>query len=252
MLETKPEHSVIHSKHKDEKNIDHIPFSISILNETHIEAAAELFTRSFCDSEPLTQCLHIPYHDFMPFAREVVTKAATDELSIVAIDKEGEVIGCAIAEDFCDPIKPQLAHPKLKPIFTLLEQLSEDFYSKNYMRNLVIHIWVTAVSDKARGVGLSTILNNACVTRSVEKHFRYVYSEFTNAKNETIMKRYPDNIKLNTIPFNEFVFEDEKPFASLEGHASCYICTAAPYFRLFELIGNTTNNHDAKVADKMD
>lgn len=208
------------------------PYYVTILKAEHIPEVQEIFAKAFCNGEPLTRCLNIQYDDFKDFALDVATKAAEDGLSVVALNESGQVIGCTIGEDFADPVVPSNHYPKLLPIFTFLEELCRPFAARKYKKNGVYHIWITAVKDEYRGTKLSFLLNNACVNRGIEKQFRYIYCEFTSAVNENIMKFYPENVKINTLSFQDFEYEGQKPFAQLEGAAAGYVCTSTPYFKL--------------------
>jgi len=206
---------------------------ISILKKEHIAGASEIFTRSFCDGEPLTKFLGVSYDEFRPLATKVATKAAADKLSVVAIDKSGRVVGCVIAEDTHDPIKMS-EFGFMKPIYKFLETLSKPFTEMQFKQGSVIHIWVTAVADDVKGTGLSTMLNNACVSLALQNGFSYVFAEFTSEINEKHMNRFPDNMR-SDMRFKDFVLNGEKPFSSLEGTACSYICSAAPYISLKDI-----------------
>jgi len=207
---------------------------ITILEDRHVTEAIELFADSFCKHEPLVKYLQITKEEFWPLAVAIMQKAAADGLSVVSLDQWGKVTGCAIAENFNAPVQLQPT-PKLQPIFALLEQLAAPINSMHLVSNTVVHIWITAVSDTVQGKGLSTRLNNACVLRALEKQFKYIYCEFTNSINERIMQYYPEHLKLNSIKLKDFVWNNTKPFADLDGGVNAYITTVAPFIRLSQL-----------------
>lgn len=206
---------------------------VSILKKEHVNNVAELFTKSFCDGEPLCKHLRISYDAFMPYARMVAEKAAVDQLSVVAFDKEGLMIGCVIAEDIINPIQAQ-EYKIIRPIRVFLETLSKPFSEKKYKKNSIVHIWVTAVADHVQGNGFSTILNNACVALALQHRFSYVFAEFTSSVNERHMNRFPEYMKCE-LKFKDFLLDGKRPFSTLEGMASAYICSAAPYIRLSDI-----------------
>lgn len=207
---------------------------ISVLKEEHMSDVIELYTQSFCDCEPLCKHLHITYDEFRPFAKEVVEKAIIDGLSVVGLDAEGKVIGCVMAEDMVNRLKTSREYPFLKPIRVLLETLSKPFIEKQYRPNCIVHIWITAVAEEIQGLGLSTILNNACVALALQHGFSYVFAEFTSVVNERHMNRFPEYMKCE-LRFKDFLLEGKRPFATLEGEASAYICSAAPHVRLADI-----------------
>lgn len=213
---------------------------IYILEDKHIDGAAKVFAKSFCKFEPLVKCLGITEDEFMPLAISIITKAAKDGLSVVSVDKSNKVVGCAIAENFHSPL---ILEPTLRfaPIFAVFEALSTTVSEMDFVKDTVAHIWITAVDESIQGHGLSTRLNNACVMRALELRFRYFYCEFTNPINEKIMQYFPESIRLNKVSLKDFIFEGEAPFAGIEGFATSYIATTAPYIRLSELEKHNKN-----------
>lgn len=206
---------------------------VSILKPEHVQEVVEVFTKDFCDNEPLCKHLNIAYDDFRQYAQELVEKAAMEELSVVQLNAEGHIMGCVIAEDIVNPIKT-CEYPFLRPIKMLLKTLSMPFTEKNYKRNSIVHIFVTAVAEETQGVGLSVILNNACVALALHHGFSYVFAEFTNVVNERHMNRFPDYMKCE-LKFKDFLLDGKRPFAGLEGAACAYICSAAPHIRLSDI-----------------
>lgn len=208
--------------------------TIWILEEQHIEQATDLFAKSFCKDEPLVKYLQISAEDFRPLARDIVAKAALDSLSVIATDPKGNVVGLALSENLDEPID-LTRYQKFMPIFSLFEFLAKPMEKIKIKKNSVAHIWITAVDDNFRGTKLSMLLNNACVTRAVQRQFQYIYCEFTNPINEKSMKFYPENIRINKFEFKNFVYEGEKVFENLDGYVSSYMVSAAPFIRLKDM-----------------
>lgn len=206
---------------------------ISVLKEEHLKEVVELYSKVFCEDEPLCKHLHIAPEEFKPFAKEVVEKAVIDGLSVVGLDAEGRVIGFVLAEDIVNRVKTR-EYKMLRPVLALLETLSKPFIEKQYRPNSIVHIWVTAVAEEIQGLGLSTILNNACVALALQHGFSYVFAEFTSVVNERHMNRFPEYMKCE-LPFKDFLLDGKRPFATLEGEASAYVCSAAPHVRLADI-----------------
>ena len=148
-----------------------VDYTLQTLNEEYAKSAAEVFIKSFCDSEPITKYLHINYKDYEPFANEVIQKAVKEGLSKIAVDRHNRVIACAIAEDLADPFIPHPSHyPKLKPVFSIIEDLSKPFlYGKKFVKGKVIHLWIAVVDQAYRGLGLSTEIDMNCIEAAARK-----------------------------------------------------------------------------------
>ncbi len=205
-------------------------YTICTLTVDHQKSAIDLFTKSFCDSEPITKHLNIKYEDYEDFARDVVHKAVKEGMSVVAINSRNHVIACVIAEDLAKPFEPTLSkYPKLKPIYSLLAQLSAPFLSdKKFIPGKIAHIWIAIVNPEYRGKGMSTAIGMACATICMRKGYEFAYTEFTNELSEKILHHYKVYELCNTIDYNTFTFEDKKPFQGLNGKASAYIIGIKP------------------------
>lgn len=213
-------------------------YKITSLTAEHLNSTVRLFTRSFCDSEPITRHLGLQYAEYEPFAREVVLKAIKDGLSRIAIDKQNHVIACCIAEDMSDPFIPKLAHyPKLKPIFAILNQLSKRFLEeKVFTRGKIAHVWIAAVDPEHRGKKLSIAIDKATSDLLARKGYDYVYAEFTNELSEKIVNQYNIYKRLNRIEYDSFVVDGGiRPFAGVTGGAASYVIVIRPGIKLDQL-----------------
>ncbi len=206
-------------------------YTIETLQEQYAKEVTDLFVKNFCDSEPITKHLNIRYHDYEPFAKEVVSKAVKEGLSKVILDHNHRVIACAIAEDMADPFIPHAAHyPKLYPIFSLIEELSKPFTEgRKFVRGKILHIWIALVDSAYRGKGLSTIVDMSCIEQAAHKGFDYAYTEFTNDISEKVAKQFNTLQVLNKIKYDDFALENgRKPFSGLAGSAVSYVATIRP------------------------
>lgn len=211
-------------------NITKPEYTICTLTVDHQKSAIDLFTKSFCDSEPITKHLNIKYDDYEIFAKEVVQKAVKEGMSVVAIDSKNHVIAVVLAEDIANPFKPTVAqYPKLKPIFAVLDQLSEPFLAgKQFNKGKIAHIWIAIVNADIRGKGLSTAIGMACATICMRKGYEFAYTEFTNEISEKILHHYKLYELCNSIDYNTFTYEGQRPFQGLNGKASAYIIGVKP------------------------
>ena len=215
-------------------------YTIVTLADVHVKSAVELFTKSFCDSEPITKHLGIQYKDYEPFAREVVQKAVMEGLSVVALDQKNNVVACTLAEDITNPFKPNLEkYPRLKPVFDLIGRLDEPFMKgKTFLKGKITHIWIAIVDSTVRGKGLSTAIDMACADLAVSKGYEFAYAEFTNAISEKITHHYSVYQLCNSIKFDEFRTDaTTQPFKGVKGGAAAYLIGIKPGIKLDSLQG---------------
>lgn len=210
-------------------------FEVSILKKEHAQSAIKLFVESFCDSEPITKELDIPYEHYKPFAEAVINKAIKDGISVVAVNRHKEVIACAIAEDMTNLFEPNVEqYPKIKPVFDLLDQLSAPFLkNKKFKQGKMAHVWIAIVDHNHRGIGLSTAIDMACGELLVLKGYDFVYAEFTNDLSEKIAYHYDAYSLCHSIDYRNFTLSNgEKPFANVKGTAAAYIIGIRPGLKL--------------------
>ncbi len=221
------------------KTITETNYKIATLAKEHLESATDLFTRVFCDNEPVTKHIGITYQEYKPFVAEVLTKAVEDGLSVVAIDKNNQVIACAISEDIADRFIPNTKHyPKLTPVIALLDKLSSQFCAgKKFLKGKIAHVWISAVSPDHRGTGLSTSIDMACGNLAVSKGYDFAYAEFTNPISQNITHHYKSIEKCGSINYENFTFEGQKPFKGVKGSATAYIVGIRPGVTVDDLPG---------------
>lgn len=214
--------------------INQTDYTIVPLTEEYAKSTIQLFTKAFCQSEPITKHIGIQYADYEPFASEVVYKAAKEGLSKVAIDKQNHVIACCIAEDMADPFMPKASHyPKLKPVLALIEELSKPFLEdRKFVKGKVVHVWIAVVDDAYRGKKISTEIDLATIENAARKGFDFAYAEFTNEISERVTSQFSLLKRCHRINFSDFIFAGNKPFKGLKGHASSYVATIRPGVKL--------------------
>lgn len=213
-------------------------YTIVTLQDEHVKSAIDLFTKVFCDTEPLTHHLNIHYQDYYPLAKEVVQKAVKEGMSKVALDKNNKVIGLCIAEDLADPFIPHDAHyPKVRPVFELLEELSKPFLKgRKFIKGKVVHVWIAAIDEAYRGLGLSTQVDMAAIESAARKGFNFAYAEFTNELSENVTHQFKVLQLYNRIYYDQFISkEGTRPFEGIKGAAASYIATIRPGVKLNDI-----------------
>lgn len=212
------------------------PYEIQILKPEHIDEVVDLFTKTFCEYEPMTHYLGMLDAEFRVFAQKVIRKAAQDGLSVVVHD-EKNIVACAIVEDIANPLSLELAEldKKFHYIFGLLETLSAHFFEKKmFKQNNLAHLFITAVNVNARGCGLSKAVNLAAMKLAKKKGFEVMCCEFTNNLNEKGTLRFieQEKVLIGTCCYKDFVMDEMRPFEHLAGHANAYLWELRPDAKL--------------------
>jgi len=90
-----------------DKKIDHQHQIVyEVLQKEDAGKAAQIIASAFTDvnrGEPTTKRLNVTLEEFKAYVKPFCLRGANDELSVVAKNKEGELIGVLIAFDFSLP-----------------------------------------------------------------------------------------------------------------------------------------------------
>lgn len=210
-------------------------YQFELFKPQHLEQVVELFTNSFCDSEPMTHYLEMDKVAYRIFARQVAEKAIEDKLSVVALDKD-KVIACALVEDLAAPgdISADF-DAKFINILSLLEQLGQKFFhDKKIKTKHIAHLFITAVDKDYRHQGLSRQMNFMAMDLAAANGFDFVYCEFTHIYNElgTISHLRNNKRLIGSRTYDEFHLDNKKPFAHLSGGANSYLWEIKPDAKL--------------------
>lgn len=202
-------------------------YRYEIAQRKHKKGIIKIFTKAFCEAEPMTRYLNIAPQKFKTFTKQVAENAIRDQLSIVALDKD-KVIACALIEDFADMHEaPTNFDPRFKYIINLLESLSGDFFKdKKFEKNMMAHLFITAVDKDYRRKGLSTQVNFHAMDLAARKGFQFIYSELTNFYNEMgVFNHMKQNHRrlIGACDYKDFEMDGFKPFPHLKGYAHGYI-----------------------------
>lgn len=201
-------------------------FSYEILQHKHISRVISMFTKTFCDREPMTRYIEMEYESFLPFATAVTVKAAEEGLSIVALEGD-RVVACTLVEDFSNPLPLNFpVAEKFGPIFSVLEELSKEYFAKRKVYpNEIAHLFITAVDEDYHYRGLSKQVNFRAMAVAASRGFKQMVSELTNEFNERGIIPYLryNKWELGRIVYNEYIFQGNKVFANLSGSGAAWL-----------------------------
>ncbi|MBA3661862.1 MAG: hypothetical protein H0W64_09050 [Gammaproteobacteria bacterium] len=236
--------------HRHINLLDNVPshpsYQYKLLTKAYIDQVVHVFTTAFCRSEPMTHYLKMDEEQYKIFARAVTEKACEDQLSIIALEND-KVIACALVEDIANPGPIPDFDPKFEFILGLLEELGKAFFEKkSFPRNHIAHLFITAVDEDHRHLGLSKQVNFRAMDLASEKGFEFIYCELTHIYNELGIMHHLQNPKklIGTRLYRDFIYKGSKPFLGLPGGAHSYLWAIASnpkltYSRGEEIVSET-------------
>ena len=112
-----------------------------VLEPKHISAVTQCISSTFIKGEPMSEALNIREEEFSYFAQLFIQKAATDQLSVVAVTDTGEIAGALICEDYATdpPMGLDQVSEKFNPIFCFFF-FSFRFQLKKLKKNIFFFI----------------------------------------------------------------------------------------------------------------
>lgn len=207
-------------------NIDKTIFT-ELTQEWYVEAA-KCLSKQFTEYEPMGKLLNLTADLFYKVAMSVVQAASNGKLSFVAINPKTEkLLGVLIGEDLYDYIhndQPSIVdlYPETKPIFTLLDKLTHEYYfKKNPQRGQVCHLFMVAVYPGGK-LGTSVRLSKHFIKKAVEYNYGEVVAEPTGRISQGILGLSNMDI-INEIEYSKFQLDGEFPFKDIEDTPVCQL-----------------------------
>lgn len=202
-------------------------YQFKLFTRPYLKQVIQVFTHSFCLSEPMTAYLKIDMNLYKKFAHAVAEKAILDKLSVIALQND-QVVAFALVEDMANPCPIPDFDPKFKYILELLDSLGQSYFSNNTVNPLEIaHLFITAVDEKFRGKNLSTQVNFYAMNMASQAGFNQMYCEFTHEYNEKGVLHHLKSpyFLMGSQVYKDFSLEGKKPFNELAGGAKSYLWT---------------------------
>jgi ribosomal protein S18 acetylase RimI-like enzyme len=202
--------------------MSHIRYSI--LKEKDFKGASECISSTFSSGEPMTKVLGIAKPDFDYFAETFIKKAIKDELSVVAKDSDGKVVGCIVCEDFITDLPEGIENisPNFNPIITLLSELDEKYKEeKNVQRGQLLHMFMGGVYKEFAGSGIAFGMTNFIEGYAKSKGFIGAVGEVTGPISQHVYIKQLGYTEISSINYSTFLFEGEKVFRNITECESC-------------------------------
>ncbi|MEI4801616.1 MULTISPECIES: hypothetical protein [unclassified Bacillus (in: firmicutes)] len=201
--------------------------NIEMLGTQHIKDAAALIAQSFANSEPLVSGLQIPFASFNKMCEEMVSQAASQSMSFVAMENF-QMIGVILVRKANQPLidKEKAAEvcPQIEPIFQLLDALEVNSieFSQLDKENLV-YLDMGACHPEWMGNGVVTTLLSHVVQEIVLKRNFDMVAACTNKISQQILKKRYTPFQINEIVYGDFLYQGMYPFSNITSTLSAQL-----------------------------
>lgn len=209
-----------------------LPLTIKTLGPAHLEEATQLLASQFCEREPLCRILGLTIDDVEPIFRAQIDHVITQGLSLVAVNRSGNVQAVLTVEDQFAPFirDPSSISPKLQIINGLLDSLVFPAAMQPTRACEVYYTGLAAVAPGQRRKGLLLItMILECYSRLKGKGYRCGFAKVTNARIGAQMKRIERIFRREIFTRSaeifpsEFKVQGQFPFAAFRGSINLII-----------------------------
>lgn len=132
---------------------------------------------------------------------------------------------CGVFEDLVEESSTLEQYDEsLRPIVSLLGSLEQEFLLKNQPhKKQILYQYATYVNEEFANRGIATNLYTISEKQAKDKGFKKLITISTGPISQYIRRNKLNFINEIEAKYSEFVFQDELPFASIEGVDSCVL-----------------------------
>lgn len=178
---------------------------------------AEVFSRS----DPPAVAMGLSCGEMKQFLQLVVPRVIPDGLTVLARSEDGgNLAGVFLTDDFASPpvLEPGQINSKLRPIFSMLEILDEQFRGgRTIPPGEYLHLFMLGVDGQFAGRGIAQGLVQACIDNGRREGYRVALTEATGKISQYIFRKngFADRF---SVVYRDFVYENKTVFASIREH----------------------------------
>lgn len=190
---------------------------IELLQAHHLEAMAQLLGAAFSQHEAPARAVGQTQADIANMVRVLGPKAVAEQLTLVALNPAGEMLGVVLTDDFACPPEQDLntVCPSFAPIGALLDALDNDYRAgKQIGPGQIAHLFMIGVAHQVNGHGLAQTLVRATMANARARGYGSALAEATGAASQHLLGKL-GFLPIRQIDYHRFVFAGQTPFASI-------------------------------------
>jgi len=197
------------------------PVIYNVAEPSDAEEVIRLLSTVFSESEPPAVSMGLSARDFEGFLRLFVPATIDEGITIVARGQDkGSLAGTLLTDDFAQPaaFDGTRISPKFLPIFSMLEELDEQFRrGKTIAPGQYLHLFMLAVDRQFAGRGVAQGMIAACLENGGRKGYRAAVTEATGRVSQHVFRKQ-GFVERCSVLYQEFRYEDQLAFASIHEH----------------------------------
>ena len=206
-----------------------------IFDSKDLDRVADAVGLAFTNSDPMAIAQQLSVSEFADYIKLIGEWIEEQQLTVIAKDKmTDEVAGMVISGDFASvPLTPENSEHlsnKLDPIIELLESLEARYkQGRQIQAGEYLYIHMLAVSPKYQRKKIAQNSIEVCLNNGIKKGFTYAFTEAANSVSQHVFGKL-SFVPRHEISYQQFTYQGQKVFASIEGHTSTIL--------MDKLIGN--------------
>jgi len=199
--------------------------SISYLTAIPIDLpeVVDCISKTFSEKEPLSKALLLKSEELESFVSSVSSRSIKNGLTFIARNRQNQLVGCLLCEDFMAPPfdEANQFHPKLAPIWALLDELDNSFKSSNsFKQGQIIHFLMVGAYKEYSKFSIGLNLIKFAESSAKEKQFQGVIAEATGPVSQHIFKKIGYDT-LMKIEYSRYTYLDNPIFSNIQDCSSC-------------------------------
>lgn len=183
-----------------------------------LEQMADVLADSFSRGEPMAVAVGLSHQDIQTIVALFGTKAAAEELTIVARSSRGALVGALLAQDFATPAPEGLQDvaQAFQPIGALLDGLDEKFRRTQEVKHgAFLHLFMIGVLPTHGGHKIAQQLLATSLGNGIARGYRTAVTEATGALSQHIFRK-AGFVDRHVASYADFVFEANHVFRSIK------------------------------------
>jgi ribosomal protein S18 acetylase RimI-like enzyme len=191
-----------------------------LLEREDVGDMARVLGDVFSRRDPPAIAVGMSATDIKEFVDIFGPKALAEDLTIVARNSSGELVGAMFTEDFgtSPPADVTRAPASFAPVGALLDSLDDEYRATHpVVPGSHLHLFMVGVSDSFGGAGIAQTMITLCLTNGAQRGYRLAITEATSRTSQHIFRKLGFR-DFCTRSYKEFLYEGRHVFESIRAH----------------------------------
>ena len=202
-----------------------------LVERTDLGEMADLLASVFSRFDPPAIAAGLSFDDVRELVRHYGQRVPDDALTVIARSQpSGKLIGAMLTDDFADPPPKHLEGllaGNFKSIGAILEKLDGQYRKIRQVHpGTILHLFMLGVDPAFGGKGIARNLVQVTLENGRQKGYQRAVTEATGRVSQHIFRSHGFE-ELFRVPYQEFIFDGERPFSVIVDHEAIVLLERA-------------------------